>query len=529
MAAPKAKAGGAGGGAVACGHPAVAGAAREVLEAGGNAFDAALAALCAASVAEPVLASLGGGGFLLARQAGEDPWLYDFFVDTPRRKRPAEEISFYPVLADFGTATQEFHIGLGATAVPGAIRGLFAVHADLASLPMERLVAPAARLARDGVELRPGEAFIHRVVEPIVTAHEDTRRIFCRGDGDLLQGGETLRQPEAADALEALASEGADLLHDGPWGERLLALCAAEGGQLTEADLADYQVEKRRPLIQRYRGATLATNPPPSTGGLLISFGLGLLAEEELDPEAFGSAEHLRLLGEAMILTERARRESGLNEAEGAAQAAAAAARLLEPELRRRYAAEIGERPTTARGTTHVSVIDGAGNLAALTLSNGEGCGRCLPGTGILLNNMLGEEDLNPRGFHRWPEGTRIGSMMAPSLVTLPDGGTAALGSGGSNRIRTAILQVVSNLVDFGMAARDAVEAPRLHVERGRANAEDGFPDIGLAGLEGLGCEILRWPQGNLFFGGVHLAERAANGSLSAAGDPRRGGVAEVF
>ena len=238
------------------------------------------------------------------------------------------------------------------------------------------------RLARDGFELRPVDAFLLGVVEAIVCRHADTRQIFRGPDGGLLKQGDTLRQPELAEALETLARKGESLLYCGPWGARLVELCRAEGGQLSEEDLAAYTVERRRPLTQSYRGATLATNPPPSTGGLLISFGLALLAEERLAPEAFGSPRHLRLLGEAMALTERARRESGLNEAEGADQAEAAAARLLEPELRRRYAKEIGHRPTTARGTTHISVIDGAGNLAALTLSNGEGCGRCLPEDG---------------------------------------------------------------------------------------------------------------------------------------------------
>ncbi len=516
-------------GAIACGHPATAAAAREILEDGGSAFDAALAAICAASVAEPVLASLGGGGFLLAQTAAGERWVYDFFVDTPRRKRRAEDISFYPVLADFGTASQEFHIGLGAAALPGVIKGLFAVHRDLASLPLSRLVAPAAGLARDGVVLRPEDAFILKVVEPILTAHDDTRTILCGPDGKPLASGARFYQPALAEALEALAEEGEGLLHGGPWGEALLALSRAEGGQLSEDDLRDYRVERRRPLIQRYRGAELATNPPPSSGGLLISFALGLLGEAALPPEGFATPEHLRLLGEAMILTARARQESGLNEAENAADTLGAAARLQDPELRRRYAAEIGTRPSTARGTTHISIVDGAGNLASVTLSNGEGCGRTLPGTGIILNNMLGEEDINPRGFQTWPQGTRIGSMMAPSIVTLSDGGAVALGSGGSNRIRTAILQVLSNLVDFAMPAEQAVRAARLHIERGVANVEDGFPPSALAGLEGLGCETVLWPQGNLFFGGVHLAARGPEGLLTAVGDPRRGGVAALL
>ncbi|MFQ6018029.1 MAG: gamma-glutamyltransferase, partial [Kiloniellaceae bacterium] len=136
-------------GAIACGHPATAAAAEEILAEGGNAFDAALAALCAACVAEPVFCSLGGGGFLLARPAAGEAVLYDFFVQTPRRRGPAREVDFYPILADFGTATQEFHIGLGAIAIPGVIKGLFAVQKDLASLPIKRLVEPAVRVARD--------------------------------------------------------------------------------------------------------------------------------------------------------------------------------------------------------------------------------------------------------------------------------------------------------------------------------------------------------------------------------------------
>ena len=520
-------------GAVACGHEETAAAASEILAEGGNAFDAALAAMCAAFVVEPVFCSLGGGGFLLAGPAGGEALTYDFFVETPRRRRAAEEIDFYPILADFGTAKQEFHIGLGATATPGAIKGLFEVHADLGSLPMTRLVAPAVRLAREGWRLRPIDHYVFRVVGPILVARDDSRGVYCRPDGDLLHSGDVMRQPDFADCLEALAREGADLFYAGEMGERLISACREGGGQLTQEDLVHYQVERRQPLARDYRGARILTNPPPSSGGILIAFALEMLQQQAPGPLGFGSSEHLALLTRVMALTNQARLESRLHEALDETEEASAAARLFDPALLRSYAEQVRPHPPCTRGTTHVSVIDGQGNMAALSLSNGEGCGYVLPDTGIMLNNMLGEEDLNVAGFNAWHEGTRMASMMAPTLAFLADGGVAALGSGGSNRIRTAILQVLSNLIDFAQPVGAAVTAPRVHFENGLLNIEGGYPEDSnhavAALVDDLCHQIMVWPEHNLFFGGVHAATRAANGGFAAGGDPRRGGAVALL
>ena len=515
-------------GAVACGHPATAAAAREILEDGGNAFDDALAALCAASVAEPVLCSLGGGGFLLARRASGEAVLYDFFVQTPLARRDAAEIDFYPILADFGTVTQEFHIGMGAIAAPGAIRGLFAVHADLASLPMARLVAPAARMAREGVPLRPVDSYLFQVVRPILVARPESRALFTRPDGELLADPDVLRQPELADTLEALASEGAALFHGGEFGRRLAADCRDQGGQVTLADLAAYRVVKRRPLERRHRDTRILTNPPPSSGGILIAFALELLARTDLAALGHGTATQLALLARVMGLTNKARVESRLHEAFAEDEERAAAERLFDPKLLARYAAEVAGQPASARGTTHISVVDAQGNIAALSISNGEGCGYILPGTGIMMNNMLGEEDLNPHGFQSWPEGCRMSSMMAPTVAYRADGSIAAFGSGGSNRIRTAILQVLLNMIDFDLSIAEAVEAPRLHVESGHLDLEGGFALGVAAALQDRDRRVVTWPPHNLFFGGVHAVLRDAQGRFDAAGDPRRGGAAEI-
>lgn len=513
-------------GAVAAGHPGTAAAARDVLSAGGNAFDAVLAAMAAATVVEPLLCSLGGGGFLMARPAGGAATLYDFFAETPGQvPDDPDALDFRAVDVDFGPATQEFHIGLGSMAVPGAVRGLCTAHRELATRPLAELMRPAVRLAREGVELRAFDAYAGRVLAPILTSSAELAAAFRRRDGGPLAPGDRLVQPELADTLERLGDEGDAPFHEGELAERLAAQCRAHGGLVDAEALGRYQVAKRAPLTRDYRGTEFITNPPPSSGGLLIAFALELLAAQEPLP-AHGTPAHLGTLARAMALTNRARLEAGLHASEDAAAESAAAARLLDPALLARYRDELLNRPHASRGTTHISVVDGAGNVAAMTLSNGEGCGRTLPGTGIQLNNMLGEEDLHPQGFHRWTPATRIASMMAPSLLRLGDGGIAALGSGGSNRIRTALLQVASNVIDHGMTIAQAVEAPRLHVERGLVNAEPGYDDVAMAAAEAEGGQAKRWPEANMFFGGVHAVHRSAEGALSAAGDPRRGGVA---
>ena len=174
-----------------------------------------------------------------------------------------------------------------------------------------------------------------------------------------------------------------------------------------------------------------------------------------------------------------------------------------------------------------MSVIDAEGNAASVSLSNGEGNGYIVGNFGFMLNNMLGEEDLASDGLDAWREGTRLSSMMAPTIILEPDGRVTALGTGGSNRIRTAILQVAVNLLDHGMRLEEAVEAPRLHVERdGTISFEPGLPEAVQAEFRALEEKAHGWPQANLFFGGVHAARRRPKGGVEGAGDPRRQGVA---
>ena len=243
-------------GAAACGHTATAAAAGEVLEDGGNAVDAALAALCTACIAEPVLASLGGGGFALVVPAGGVPLLYDFFPETPSRRRPDDEIDFRAIEADFGTTRQTFHIGLGAAATPGLVRGLFALHRDHGRRPLTRIVEPAVRLASDGIAVTDMAASLFQVVAPILLASPGARQIFAGApDGAaLLRVGDRLRWPGLADVLDTLAREGERLFYEGEIARSIDHACAQGGGHLTLADMAAYRVERRPPLVHRYRG-----------------------------------------------------------------------------------------------------------------------------------------------------------------------------------------------------------------------------------------------------------------------------------
>lgn len=517
-------------GAVAAGHPETARAAADILRDGGNAFDAALAALAMACVAEPALTSLGGGGFLLARPAAGRlegaEILYDCFVQTPRRRQPEAEIDFVPVRCDFGVAQQEFHIGMGAIATPGLVRGMTEVHRDLCSMSLRDIVAPAVARAREGVAVNALQAYVLGVVGPILLARPEGRAVYGSRavTGGTLREGELLVQPELAEVLEILAIEGADLFHRGEIAQAMVEACVAHGGHLRRDDLASYQVERRQPLALTYRGAHLLTNPPPSTGGILIAFALELLAAADAGwPGGFGSLQHLSRLAAVMDVTNEARVESRLHETD----TDRAREVLLHPGLLETYRHRVAGHPLSRRGTTHISVVDAAGNVAAVTSSNGEGCGFMVPGTGIMLNNMLGEEDINPHGFHRWPTDTRMASMMAPTLALLPDGRRFALGSGGSNRIRTAILQVLVNLLDLGMRLDEAVEAPRIHLEAGLLSVEPDFQERVIASLTTGVPDVKLWDRRNLFFGGVHaVAFEPRAGHFQGAGDSRRGGIA---
>lgn len=511
-------------GIVAAGNALTAKAGAEVLADGGNAFDALIAALFVSFSSEPVLSSPGGGGFLLARVQGKRPELLDFFAQTPRRKRPAEDLDFFEITASFGTASQDFHIGLGSVATPGMVSGVFEIHERLGTRPLNVLAEQGVALAREGHEVDAFQAKILTVVEPIFMASESSRAVYSSSTDKtkVIQSGERLCLPELADFLEVLAIEGSDLFYKGEVAASIVAQ-QRDGGTLTEEDLTRFETRVRRPLESSIGPFQFATNPTPSSGGTLIAFALNLLMEMDLQNETPNSDAWVRKLIHVMEATNQARRESGFS----ADPHHEIAQRLLSTEFLKPLAEATTHRASKAGGTSHISITDPFGNVATCTLSNGEGCGHLIPGAGFMMNNMLGEEDLNPGGFFEWSPDTRISSMMSPSILSWPDGRQIALGSGGSNRIRTALTQVASHIGLFGLSPQEAVEAPRVHAEKGMLHAEAGFSEEVQMALKDIQPDIEFWPGQSFFFGGVHVAETGPHGARGAA-DARRGGVVEI-
>ncbi|HEC14024.1 MAG TPA: Gamma-glutamyltranspeptidase [Acidiferrobacteraceae bacterium] len=512
-------------GVIAAGHQHTAEAAAQLLDEGGNAYDAIVAAGFTACVVEPVFASLGGGGFLVGHHQNGDNCAYDFFVQTPLQA-PAADRDFYPIVANFGTAQQEFHIGLGSVAVPGVVKGLFAIHRDLGQLPMAEVMAPAIQAARQGIRLNSFQGYFFRLVRAIYLSTPESRRIFGRGDdkNELVGEGDLLTLPDLAATLEALLTEGDDLFYKGEIGQKLAALHGA-GGAVSSDDLEAYRTIKRKPFEFRFRNNRILTNPPPASGGIMVAFAMDLLSSCGTDicgPNALDCVAYLAKLARVMAMTDQARMQRMLPSQCGALDTEA----MFEPEHLDLYRQLLLEGVQQTRGTTQISIADGLGNVASMGLSNGEGCGHVIPGTGIVLNNMLGEQDICPFGFVDIPTNQRMSSMMAPTLAFQADGAIIATGSGGSNRIRTTVLQVLMNLLEFGMLPIEAVESPRIHFEDDQLQIEGGYSRETADALAADFKNVERWQGRDLFFGGAHTVRvNLKQARFEGAGDSRRAGV----
>jgi gamma-glutamyltranspeptidase/glutathione hydrolase len=481
-------------GVVAAGHPVTAEAGADVLRAGGNAVDAAVAASLASWVAEPLLTGPGAGGYLMVAGPGVEPTLLDFFVSAPA---DGERAPLIPVDVSFGDANQLFHVGASSVGVYGTPAGLEQAITRWGSLALSDLTEQAARGARRGVQLNKIQAYIVEILADILTLTPEIAARFAPA-GRLLVEGETFCCPELAETIERFGADGAAPFYTGDIAAAAVSQVAAGGGTLSIDDLAAYRAEAREPVAIDYRGRTVLTNPPPSAGGILIAAALAHLAQ---GPPPDASAL-IKVMGSAQAMRTS---EFDLG--------------LAEPGFLDRFlAANLGS-------TTHISVLDQDGLACSLTCTNGEGSGIVVPGTGIHLNNIMGEEDLNPQGFFKAPPGRRMPSMMAPTVMLDKAGDVQmVIGSAGSNRIRSAILQSVLRVVDEGCDAPEAVHAPRLHLEGGTVYAEPGSLSNGQE-LDPA-YELALFREQNLFFGGVQaVCHDPATGAVSAAGDPRRGGA----
>jgi len=508
---------------IAAGDINTANAIKEVMLKGGNAFDGAVAGVFAAYMSEPALTSPGGGGFLAAYTYGRDnePVLYDFFVETPPKR--VENPELYPVEVDFGDAVQIFHIGAGAIAVPGVVEGMLLLHRERGKLPLEEVLKPAMKYAKDGVQLTGRQASFVKLLKPIFTATEEARKIFAP-EGELVNEKSKFKNWEYVLFLEKLAAEGSWAFYAGDIADRIDQLGRENNGLIRKEDLARYRAVERKPLRITFKDYEIYLNPPPSAGGILIAFALVLLDGEDLN--TFGSREHIVKLIEVLYTTQIFRRKN----IDGKLQSQGLENILKNPELIKQYKQLFRSRLNLWGNTTHISISDREGNVVSTTTTNGEGSGYVIPGYGVMLNNMLGEEDLNPRGFYKYPPYVRLPSMMCPTVVLKSGEPILGLGSAGSNRIRSAILQVLLNVLVFKMKLQKAVDAPRLHVEENKDGGATVYLEPGLGEelikeIEKL-YKMVRFKEKNLFFGGVQAVVPAEG---EGGADPRRGGVVLVL
>lgn len=500
--------------AVAAGTSYAAEAAAEVYRAGGNAADAAVAAAAAVGVTEPLMSSIGGGGFALVRGRGGEAELIDYYDVMPGKGLPASAFgaggSPQTVILKYGAGVRSI-VGGPSCAVPGVLRGWEALLRRHGRLTLRENLAPAVRLAREGFALCRTSALWFQVAEEVLGLTEETRKNFFNGARIYLEG-EEVRFPELADTLEAVGEAGADLFYEGLLARQISSYVREMGGILTERDLAAYQPVIRAPMTVDHGLGEIYTNGPPSAGGATLAQMLQVVSAYDL--AAMSDEDYVRVMAGAMRLA-LGDRETAYTSGE---QNARVAARLTSEEYAREQRRKIFGSPHT----THLSCVDDEGLAVSITASMGYGSGLVVPGTGIPMNNSLGEPELNPLGFHALKPGEKLVSSMSPTIVYSEKEGLIALGSPGASRIPTAILQTVVNVLNFGMHMNEAVLAPRFHAEGDLFAYEAGARTANLKLHE----RVLPYDGPNMYFGGVNAVRRTPEDTFEAAADPRRSGGA---
>ena len=459
-------------------------AAAEILDDGGNAYDAILAALFMSFVCEPLLSSPGGGGYLLAHPNKGNAHIFDFFAQTPHAK-DIDVKDFYPIHGDFGATQQEFHIGMASSAIPGVPAGIFAIHDHYGTMPLTEIASAAINKARSGVVVDNHYAEVVKILTPILQSSNTAIEMFSNDNSDFLTPRDIKANLALADFLEAFSSHKKDWFYRETPAKNIVADMTQLHGLLRQNDFESYKVILREPLLAEINNWQVLTNAQPTTGGFLIT--------EQLKHAFKNDSKDLNhKLIEAMIHADNLKKQQDFH---------------------------------SSKGTTHMSVIDTKGNVASMTVSNGEGSGYVVPDCGFMLNNFLGEEDININGFFNFQENTRMISMMSPTILE-NNGNRIALGTGGSNRIKTALFQVIWQIIAENKTMDQAINHPRLHFENGVLDIEKGFDKQSINVLKKQYEKINHWQHRSLYFGGINAVQHGTTNL--AIGDSRRNGVGLV-
>jgi gamma-glutamyltranspeptidase/glutathione hydrolase len=498
--------------AVAASSQIAADAGARVAAEGGNAADAAIASMLVALTTEPGICALGGGGFVTVWPSQGEPVTIDGYVEMPGRGLPPEQ---------FGQGGRRVHltygggvettVGHGSVGTPGALAALGEASRRFGRVPWKMLVEPAREWARDGFPLPDAShQYLRHSGEVIYGWHPQSFAALHDESGRLREAGETIRVDHLAESLEVIGHEGVEVFYRGELGKMISDHIVGGGGVLTRRDMARYEAILRAPLEVDVDEWCLATNPPPAIGGGALTAMLLLM---EGRPRSGWSPEEI----ENLIRVQHAVLDYRRAHIDRSTDLADRVMRLVEDatqgELRRHL---------RSPSTVQVSSVDSGGLACSLSISTGYGSGVMPPGTGIWMNNCLGELELNRRGYHSWPPGSRLASNMAPSVARSTRGAVLAFGSPGADRIPTAIQQTFINFAHLGMTLEEAIGSPRLHVEL----LDDGYRVAYEAGLpvDALDVPQRRFDGRSMYFGGVAATLWDPRGGFSLGSDPRRTG-----
>lgn len=492
--------------AISGGHQKTIEAAEVILAQGGNAVDAAIAAYLVSFIAEPCMASIGAGGFAMVNDTRTIK-MVDFFCQTPKFKQKVANQDFFPVVVDFGNTKEEFHVGKGSIAVPGAIAGVYKMHEIWGKIPLQEIFEPALKWSKEGIKVDKFQAYDFKLLENIYKLSPDGKNLFFNADGSLKEEGQMVKMPQFHDFLDVLKYEGKDLFYKGEIADQI-SQDLTNGGHLTREDFEEYDVGVKDPIMFDFFDHKIFTTGFPSVGGMLITALLNTFQDLAVNEKPhFLSLAHFQKLVDTFRTIQSLQNNP----------------KKISDYLINKFGinASISNKAGGSKwgGTSHFNVTDQAGMTVCLTTSIGEGAGYFIPGTDMQMNNMLGEEALMPNGFHNWVPDARLQSMMSPSIVMDKNGNTIlGIGSGGAGRIPYAIGQAIINMFYFGNTPNKAVDAPRIHIQGGNIEMERGF-DIDVDFLDNINV----WDTKSLFFGGTNLIHR--NGDrVQGYADPRRFG-----
>ena len=498
--------------AVASSTKLAADAAAIVADAGGNAVDAAVAAAFVSITTEPAICALGAGGFLTIWPPAGDPVTIDGYIEMPGRGLSPDRFGGgrRDVRIGYGGGV-DITVGHGSVGTPGGVAALSVASQRYGRLPWADVVEPAYQHVKNGFALSLASySYLEHAGEAVFGWNEQSHRALHHSDGTIRRPGESIWIDDLANTLRRIADYGAEEFYVGETARRIASDCAKHGGILTLEDLATYKPVERRPLVTDVDKWQVATNPPPALGGSTLTAMLLLMQNEPVDRWGAHEVAWLARVQEGVLDY----RIKNLDLSED-----------LERDLERLLDdARMGElkRWVNSPSTVHTSAVDADGLACSVTMSAGYGSGVMPPGTGVWMNNCLGEHELNRCGYHGWPPGTRLPSNMAPTVARHEDGSVISIGSPGAGRITTAILQVLVNHLHLGMTLGEAVGHARLHVEdyggEKVAAYEPGLP------VEEVQIPTRPFDALDMYFGGAGVAKLDADGTFELAADPRRGG-----